>query len=177
MNNCGWKTPCVFLPSFFILHYSLFILHSPTALALVGLDGLEPSTSRLSGARSNHLSYKPLLLCWFFPSYPCLSLFRLEFRLFSPSGMNFGVSSELPRVMAPDTVRLVEMMGFEPMTPCLQGRCSPNWATPPYHGFLFFSRIVPVPENWTTKDLYPAFCVPTSSWLVWQNRDILSRSP
>ena len=27
---------------------------------LVGLDGLEPSTSRLSGARSNHLSYKPL---------------------------------------------------------------------------------------------------------------------
>ena len=26
---------------------------------------------------------------------------------------------------------MVEMMGFEPMTPCLQGRCSPNWATPP----------------------------------------------
>ena len=25
----------------------------------IGLDGLEPSTSRLSGARSNHLSYKP----------------------------------------------------------------------------------------------------------------------
>ena len=29
------------------------------------------------------------------------------------------------------TLPLVEMMGFEPMTPCLQGRCSPNWATPP----------------------------------------------
>ena len=28
---------------------------------LVGLDGLEPSTSRLSGARSNHLSYRPFL--------------------------------------------------------------------------------------------------------------------
>ena len=27
---------------------------------------------------------------------------------------------------------LVEMMGFEPMTPCLQGRCSPSWATPPF---------------------------------------------
>ena len=26
---------------------------------LVGLDGLEPSTSRLSGVRSSHLSYKP----------------------------------------------------------------------------------------------------------------------
>ena len=27
---------------------------------------------------------------------------------------------------------VVEMMGFEPMTPCLQGRCSPSWATPPF---------------------------------------------
>ena len=73
--------------------------------------------------------------------------------------------------------RLVEMMGFEPMTPCLQGRCSPNWATPPYHGLFSFQGSFPVPENWTTKDLYSTFCVPTSSWLVWQNRDILSRSP
>ena len=23
-------------------------------------------------------------------------------------------------------MKMVEMMGFEPMTPCLQGRCSPN---------------------------------------------------
>ena len=27
---------------------------------------------------------------------------------------------------------MVEMMGIEPMTPCLQGRCSPSWATPPF---------------------------------------------
>ena len=27
---------------------------------------------------------------------------------------------------------LVEMNGIEPMTPCLQSRCSPSWATPPY---------------------------------------------
>ena len=48
---------------------------------LVGLDGLEPSTSRLSGARSSHLSYKPRFqligsdssIC--FP--PLSSLFRL----------------------------------------------------------------------------------------------------
>ena len=36
---------------------------------LVGLDGLEPSTSRLSGVRSNHLSYRPLFNLggiWFF---------------------------------------------------------------------------------------------------------------
>jgi hypothetical protein len=29
---------------------------------LVGLDGLEPSTSPLSGVRSNHLSYRPAFL-------------------------------------------------------------------------------------------------------------------
>ena len=58
---------------------------------MVGLDGLEPSTSRLSGVRSNHLSYRPLF-------YLVVSVQFI----------------------------LVEMMGFEPMTPCLQGRCSPS---------------------------------------------------
>ena len=29
---------------------------------MVGIDGLEPSTSRLSGARSNHLSYTPRII-------------------------------------------------------------------------------------------------------------------
>ena len=38
--------------------------------AVVGLDGFEPSTSRLSGARSNHLSYKPFSFGWSFPSVP-----------------------------------------------------------------------------------------------------------
>ena len=50
-------------------------------LSLVGSSGFEPPTSRLSGARSNQLSYEPAL---------------------------------------------VEMNGLEPMTPCLQSRCSPN---------------------------------------------------
>ena len=31
---------------------------------MVGLRGLEPPTSRLSGVRSNHLSYKPILWSW-----------------------------------------------------------------------------------------------------------------
>ena len=48
---------------------------------LVGTNGLEPSTSRLSGVRSNHLSYAPVL---------------------------------------------VEIKGIEPLTPCLQSRCSPS---------------------------------------------------
>ena len=45
----------------------------------------------------------------------------------------FGIS----RSLSP----LVEMMGIEPMTPCLQGRCSPSWATPPYR----------VNEKWRVK--------------------------
>ena len=30
---------------------------------------------------------------------------------------------------------LVEMRRIELLTPCVQGRCSPSWATPPYQGF------------------------------------------
>ena len=47
---------------------------------------------------------------------------------------------------------VVEMMGFEPMTPCLQGRCSPNWATPPniFRDFAVFLR------SWTPK-LFSSF--------------------
>ena len=32
-----------------------------------------------------------------------------------------------------DSLSTVEIKGFEPLTPCLQGRCSPNWAIPPYN--------------------------------------------
>ena len=47
----------------------------------------------------------------------------------------YSVFNEQFRVLC----TLVEMMGFEPMTPCLQGRCSPSWATPPYYEVCFFS--------------------------------------
>ena len=56
-------------------------------LQRLGLSGLEPPTSRLSGVRSNRLSYKPI-----------------------PSGSRLKMETER----------------FELLTPCLQGRCSPN---------------------------------------------------
>ena len=42
---------------------------------LVGSSGLEPPTSRLSGVRSNHLSYEPMLLSSVYLSYLSLFLF------------------------------------------------------------------------------------------------------
>ena len=39
-----------------------FSIPSGTFKEVVGSSGLEPPTSRLSGARSNHLSYEPILV-------------------------------------------------------------------------------------------------------------------
>ena len=124
-------------------HYTNFLL-SKVSLALVGTSGLEPPTSRLSGARSNLLSYEP-------PTGldPCSHLFQLgrgvitrstAFGLpwFHQCGFAFCFLDPLCALF-PSLLVLVrsrrsvfrftsvmEMMGFEPMTPCLQGRCSPN---------------------------------------------------
>ena len=76
-----WWQNCSFLPFFLErpisifsiafsisvrLLYSVFNDHllNKAFTLLVGLDGLEPSTSRLSGARSNHLSYRPWWRWW-----------------------------------------------------------------------------------------------------------------
>ena len=111
----------LFVCSFFLLFnllffYSVFNDQSCSLLvSLVGTSGLEPPTSRLSGARSNHLSYAPL---WLFLAVPLL-------------------------------IPLVEMMGIEPMTPCLQGRCSPSWATPPsvWVSFSFLNRLLKIEQQ------------------------------
>ena len=116
---------------------------------LVGPSGLEPPTSCLSGTRSNLLSYEPMWLVWCFHTW--------VFEVFLPHGGDDGDSMEVcickrssvsqailnrgSHPIIPSFCRslmlgekiflMVEMMGFEPMTPCLQGRCSPSWATPP----------------------------------------------
>ncbi len=52
----------------------LLIFNCQLLIALVGLSGLEPPTSRLSGVRSNRLSYKPISFrLRGFPLQPILS--------------------------------------------------------------------------------------------------------
>ena len=75
------------------------LVNNCEAIVLVGTSGLEPPTSRLSGVRSNHLSYAPI----------SIKTYRL---FFLP--LPFSLSA------------LVEMRRIELLTPCVQGRCSPS---------------------------------------------------
>ena len=88
------------------------------------------------------------LTCWAIS--PCGSVFPVS--IFLPIAI-FNLRSKL-RLPA-DACPLVEMMGFEPMTPCLQGRCSPNWATPPLVCVcsLYFKdqKNLIILQNWTTN--------------------------
>ena len=56
---------------------------------LVGLNGLEPSTSRLSGVRSNQLSYKPMNLASTY-SLP----YRLQYSTLGRLSLNRRVRDE-----------------------------------------------------------------------------------
>ena len=70
-------------------------------IEMVGRGGLEPPTSRLSGVRSNHLSYRPI------PARP----FKRP---------------AIKRKARPVSQQLVEPDGIEPTTSCLQSTRSPN---------------------------------------------------
>ena len=97
---------------------------APVLCCLVGPSGLEPPTSRLSGARSNHLSYEPIQFPRCISS--SLTLIFLPHLLRSlPIGLGLCFRRIAPKFGCP-SYGLVEMMGIEPMTPCLQGRCSPS---------------------------------------------------
>ena len=103
----------------------------------MGLSGLEPPTSRLSGVRSNQLSYKPIFEIFrFHPDlphavFPEPSEQVPRSRESSYASTSASISgSKLPPISA-SFVRAfgkscVEMKRFELSTPCLQGRCSPN---------------------------------------------------
>ena len=125
------RSPCIALN--FRLHYVRSFAYLPFPFGLpclatytlfglrpvVGSSGLEPPTSRLSGVRSNHLSYEPISLC--VAPLPLHSL-CFCFNLASVLGSTHMFRS----LQFPSDFFLVEMNRFELSTPCLQGRCSPN---------------------------------------------------
>ena len=131
------------------------------AKSLVGRGGVEPPTSRLSGVRSNHLSYRPMLYShreyehvrkafakgkrrktpggsWeparrrsrqipFRDRLPLSSASNRSCRIALQSAIG-GACIPEGEPGKPDGLRhfLVEPIGIEPMTPCLQSRCSPS---------------------------------------------------
>ena len=100
-----------------VFNEQVFII---TSVMMVGLGGLEPPTSRLSGARSNHLSYRPLLLRqskWSFPP--------------GWSFLHFGGDD-----------------GIRTHDPLLAGQVLSQLSYTP--GFLCRSVLCGVTENWTT---------------------------
>ena len=68
---------------------SLFSGSEPRLFYMVGLSGLEPPTSRLSGVRSNRLSYKPMGI-WQPPALP----YRLQYSTIGRLGLNHRVRDE-----------------------------------------------------------------------------------
>ena len=98
-NNSMFVLFCSFLlKSFF---YSVVNDLARLASALVGLDGLEPSTSRLSAECSNQLSYRPLNSFGTMIRFLCsLPRFRLRFRSL-PIVYDGRITFNLPRSWPP----------------------------------------------------------------------------
>ena len=116
----------------------------------MGSSGFEPPTLRLSGARSNHLSYEPLhpVFCalFLFPESPLsFQLSLSHFLYLDAQALCLYFLKGLPAVLT----AWWRWRGSNPWTPCLQSRCSPNWATPPF----FSCSVRKNPQNWTTTKL------------------------
>ena len=133
-----WMSPLVSHKSFSSTFCHFFI--SKFYLTVMGTSGLEPPTSRLSGVRSNHLSYAPILkmpegifktveFCFEVDDLDSASgtakrrgfvhlFFNRSFCLLTNS---FGVT-----VRSLTLSLMVEMRRIELLTPCLQSRCSPS---------------------------------------------------
>ena len=80
---------------------------------MVGLGGLEPPTSRLSGVRSNHLSYKPIEI-----NYTLAGA-----RGFEPLTSGFGDRRSTTEL---SPFKVVPRAGIEPATRGFSVLCSTN---------------------------------------------------
>ena len=105
-------------------------------LVLVGVPGLEPGTSSLSGTRSNQLSYTPQSIFFTEKMRPGDSTFSKKkcespFRVKPPQ----NPSHSSLQTAWPVRRRLVELRGLEPLTSNLQSWRSSQLSYSPKHFF------------------------------------------
>ena len=91
-------------------YYSVLKVHLGSLRCVVGQNGLEPSTSRLSVVCSSQLSYWPV------SELLAILRYRADISVSGPHSKRFGSRPCL----------VVESTGIEPVTSCLQGRRSPS---------------------------------------------------
>ena len=82
---------------------------------MVGLGRFELPTSRLSGVRSNQLSYRPCGFCGAKPNPIALCKAKRDRAMLN--------KRSIPDILSK---KMVELDGIEPTTSCLQSRRSPN---------------------------------------------------
>ena len=105
--------------------YNIRLTHLTSRLNFykpMGLSGLEPPTSRLSGVRSNQLSYKPILKSFDFSGDE-------EIRTLDPLLARQVLSQLSYRAITVPT-------GIEPAISCVTGRHVNPYTTEPYLVFL-----------------------------------------
>jgi hypothetical protein len=99
-------------------------------LRVVGLDGLEPSTSRLSGVRSNQLSYRPIVHFRRHTHFHPLSKIKIDI-CFDPSKLNSDETDRLTilllrkEVIQPQVPLRLPCYDFTPITDHTLGACFP----------------------------------------------------
>ena len=132
---------------------------------LVGLDGLEPSTSRLSGVRSSHLSYRPVFLRYFSSSISLLLLSSPLAVLSNRSAgfRTFNSTSSSCWSSLGHTASAISLYGnavdrnwwrwrdSNPWPPACRAGALPTELHP--HIWVCSSGLKLNPDNWTTKSI------------------------
>ena len=145
---------------------------------VVGLDGLEPSTSRLSGVRSNHLSYKPIIHSFGIGSRHHSSSEVLSCSISvqtSPSGFEVPVLRCTSPILGVGTADWWRWWGSNPWPPACRAGALPAELHPHIHRLSFLSKIISDLRKLNNK----SFCtvLPISSFRLRQIRENLSWSP